>query len=999
MELVHPDEKQALYEEYESTEGKVDYNYRIRHRDGHWVHVREISVDIKDEAGNYIESMGTLQDVSELKEAQIKAERANQAKNEFLSRMSHELRTPLNAVLGFSQLIESDQSLNEEQRSKGSVIFKAGRHLLNLINDVLDLSRLEAGNIEISSQRVALQEIVRESISLVSEMAQERDLIIDCNLESFRGLMVEADATRLKQVFLNLLSNAVKYNREGGRIGIDNVLDNRGLVSINITDTGPGIAADKIDELFEPFNRLGAERGETEGTGIGLVITRQLVELMRGEFRFDSTPGEGSTFTVQLRQTAADFSEMDSQDIDHNLADPLLTDSKPTMPRVLVAEDNPVNQKLIAEQLKHLGFCADYASTGVEALALWKSGNYPLLLTDIRMPKMNGHELIRQIRALQTNSPRRPIIAITANTMKSDIDRCFDSGADDVISKPLVLDALKLLLHKWLPGNIADGTDYETTTKAPENASDEAIDLSILSRSVGDNTEVHRRLLKSYIEALPKALYDIRQAYAWHNLEQLGAYAHKLKSSSRSLGATRIAQLCSMIELACRENRESEVAASLPNLQQAAESVTEFIEAFGTTPDAPVSAGAARPGDDDDAVISEPRVLLVDDDPIMHSVTTLVLNDLGVERVQSALSGARALEILERQQSAIDIIFCDLNMPEMDGIEFTRHLARLNYPGSLVLLSGEDIRILRTVERLAIEHGLQVLGVLEKPVTRLQMQQLLASFDQDITDMTLRPVDMLGAEELSRAIADGEIDTYFQPKIEIKTQQIVGVEMLARWIHPAKGVIGPGAFIPMAEEYNLIQDLTDAVCEKALHYAASWKRAGMELDVALNISVDSLTNLEWPNEFAARVDALGLQPNAITLEITESRLMEHVRLGLEILGRLRLKRFNLSIDDFGTGYSSMEQLQRIPFSELKIDRAFVRAASDDVSARAILESSVLLARKLDMRTVAEGVETEQDWNLVEALGCDHVQGYYIAKPMPGDELCDWLAKQKIKARS
>ena len=193
--------------------------------------------------------------------------------------------------------------------------------------------------------------------------------------------------------------------------------------------------------------------------------------------------------------------------------------------------------------------------------------------------------------------------------------------------------------------------------------------------------------------------------------------------------------------------------------------------------------------------------------------------------------------------------------------------------------------------------------MLEKPVKRLQMQQLLASFDQDITDITIGPVYALGAEELSRAIANGEIDTYFQPKIDIKTQQIVGVEILARWIHPVKGVIGPNAFIPMAEEYNLIQDLTEAVCKKALQYAARWKAAGMELDIALNISVDSLIDLEWPNEFAARVDALGLRPNAITLEITESRLMEHVRLGLEILGRLRLKRFNLSIDDFGTGYS------------------------------------------------------------------------------------------------
>ena len=153
-----------------------------------------------------------------------------------------------------------------------------------------------------------------------------------------------------------------------------------------------------------------------------------------------------------------------------------------------------------------------------------------------------------------------------------------------------------------------------------------------------------------------------------------------------------------------------------------------------------------------------------------------------------------------------------------------------------------------------------------------------------------------------------------------------------------------------------------------------------------------MNDLDWPDAMAAMVESAGLQPNSITFEITESRLMEHIVVALDILSRLSLKRFNLSIDDFGTGYSSMEQLQRIPFSELKIDRAFVRGAGEDASARAILESSVLLARNLDMKVVAEGVETDEDWNVVAELGCDQVQGYYVARPMPADQLHKWLGE-------
>jgi PAS domain S-box-containing protein len=580
MTMVHPDDSDALTEAYDTLEGRIDCNYRIRHRNGHWIHVREISTDITDEDGNCIESIGTLQDITELTEAQLRAEQANRAKNQFLSRMSHELRTPLNAILGFTQLIQSDSRLDGPQQSKVTAIFNAGQHLLSLIDEVLDLSRMEGGDIEISIEPVSLADSIEECIDLVADLAGKRGVKIDCDLGKLRGMAVEADTKRLKQVFLNLLSNAVKYNRENGEVRIFCAPDGKGQLRLSFADDGPGISPDRIDELFEPFNRLDAESSEIEGTGIGLLITRQLLELMQGTLTVDSSPGEGSTFSVCLRASAALAADSASPLIQPASTGHPVDEPQAAAPRILVAEDNEVNRELFEAQLECLGYSADFASTGSEALALWLGGDYPLLLTDIRMPGMDGNELISRIRALEPVGERKPIIAATASAMEADVQQCLDAGADDVIAKPLMLDTLQQALDNWMPqadaGAVAPDANMPSARQAPESA----IDVVTLRQSVGDRIDLQRRLLKTYAEAMPKSLFDIRQAFAWNNLDQLGDFAHRLKSSSSSLGALQIAQICSALESACRENRDAEIADRLVQLQQAAASVEVFVASF-----------------------------------------------------------------------------------------------------------------------------------------------------------------------------------------------------------------------------------------------------------------------------------------------------------------------------------------------------------------------------------------------------------------------------------
>jgi EAL domain-containing protein (putative c-di-GMP-specific phosphodiesterase class I)/signal transduction histidine kinase/DNA-binding response OmpR family regulator/HPt (histidine-containing phosphotransfer) domain-containing protein len=988
--------------------------------DGAYFETRSIVVLASGDEDTWERVISIYEDISDRKKAESElidalkqAERANQAKSDFLSSMSHELRTPLNAILGFSQLFTYDRSLGEQHLANATQINRAGKHLLSLIDQILDLSRIESGEVDISLEPVSLERVLADCVNWVAPLAQEHGINIECDLSQFAAINVLADSIRLKQVFLNLLTNAVKYNRDGGRVEIvSGAVDDQ--LRIGIRDSGAGIPPEKLKELFQPFNRLGAEFSGIEGSGIGLVISRQLVDLMKGEFDIETEVGVGSTFWVSLQRDSTQASLSSAASTDSQIV-PLIREGGETS-RILVAEDNSINKELMVAQLHMLGYQADYAENGIEALAYWQQGNYHLLLTDIGMPDMNGYELVQNIRQLEHDSGRRlPVIAITANALAADAEKCFAAGIDDVIAKPVELKDLRKALEKWVPPELLESSkqnssllvDILTPADLASNAvPDNVIDFEVLAQSIGDKPDVHRSLLRSYENTLEQEIEKIQQAFAWKNSEQIVKYSHKLKSSSRSLGVTDVARACERLESAAKQQHWSELERLMPLLQRSSGDAVNSIQSFLQQPHEPQQilvsedeTGLELPLDDEEDVTQfSIKVLLVDDDYIMHRVTSVMLNDLGVSRVINAMSGPDALAILKTERRSIDVIICDLNMPDMDGVEFIRHLARSDYSGSLILTSGEDLRILKTVEKLAIEHDLQVLGVLEKPATPAKLSELLDSLDQIQQEGTLMSFDAITVPELENAIENGELETYFQPKIDIVSGRVVGVEALARWNHPVKGLIKPDSFISLAEDHGLIGALTDAVCFKAMGYAARLKAADHDLNIAINLSIDSLKDLDWPEKITAVLEQFGLEADKIFFEITESRLMENASVALDILSRLTLKRFNLSIDDFGTGYSSMEQLQRIPFSEFKIDRAFVHGVSRDASALAILESSVLLAKKLGMKIVAEGVEDQQDWDVVASLGCDQVQGYFVSRPLPFPQLLKWLNDLKIQKR-
>jgi EAL domain-containing protein (putative c-di-GMP-specific phosphodiesterase class I) len=394
------------------------------------------------------------------------------------------------------------------------------------------------------------------------------------------------------------------------------------------------------------------------------------------------------------------------------------------------------------------------------------------------------------------------------------------------------------------------------------------------------------------------------------------------------------------------------------------------------------------------------KILVVDDDDFTTRLLQIQLRAMGLKEsgfagIELSSSGEDALQRLSADPGAWGLVFCDLRMPGMDGVEFLRHLAAIGYRGGLVLISGAEPRVLQGVEQLARQQGLDVLGSLVKPVSPGSLGALLAMREAvragaPETDDASAAAASPDAAALEAGILGGEVFNHYQPKVDLRTGAVVGMEALARWQHPSRGVVAPGGFLPLAESAGLVTALTRTVLSNALHDAGPWSVGDHGLDVSVNVSLSSLGRLDFPDRLAALAGAAGFPMERLVLELSESRLPTEPRAQLDILSRLRLKGVRLALDDFGTGFSQLAQLRDMPFSELKIDRAFVQGVSNDASRRAIVQAALALARELDVATVAEGVDTKEDLACLRGLGCGMLQGYLVAEPMPAASVAAWL---------
>jgi PAS domain S-box-containing protein len=454
QEDINIDKPERALQEAASVGRSEDNGWRVR-KDGSTFWANVVMTAIRDSAGA-LRGYATLErDMSErrrveaeLNEAKGTAEAANQAKSEFLSNMSHELRTPLNAILGFAQLMESDAPQpSPAQKVSIDQILQAGWYLLALINEVLDLSLIESGRLSLSTEKVSLPEVLTDCRAMMEPLALKRGIAM--TFPDFEApCFVMADRTRVRQILVNLLSNAIKYNRQNGSVVVECVARTQGYVRLSVTDTGLGLTAEKLAQLFQPFNRLGQEGGTEQGTGIGLVVTKRLVEVMKGTIGVNSTVGSGTVFWIDLVATTAprhDFTQVDSSTADRDRAKfvgPVRT--------ILYVEDNPANLKLVTMLIARRPdlrlLTAENGNLGVE---LAQAHLTDTILMDINLPGISGLKVM-SILSKDSVTARIPIIALSANASPSDIDRGLKAGFLRYLTKPIKVDELMQTLDLGL---------------------------------------------------------------------------------------------------------------------------------------------------------------------------------------------------------------------------------------------------------------------------------------------------------------------------------------------------------------------------------------------------------------------------------------------------------------------------------------------------------------------------------------------------------------------
>jgi PAS domain S-box-containing protein len=550
--------------------GSLRLESSVRHNDGYEIPV-DVSVRLVTSDGETFAYV-CMDDLRERRTAQ--------AKSDFLAAMSHEIRTPMNGVIGMTDVLARSR-LKAHQLAMVDIIRESAFSLLGIIDDILDFSKIEAGRVEIESEPIVVADVVEKVCAMLNRLAEKQRVELTVFIDPAIPRKLLGDELRLRQVLINLINNAVKFSANTGMAGdvaVRAMLIARepGWVNVEfqVVDNGIGMTQETISRLFAPFTQADVSTTRRfGGTGLGLAITHNLVELMGGSIAVQSKLGKGSTFSLRLpfvldsnleKHRAAGRAQKEDSCFAPlvPMPEPGKAPSRERARRegrlILVAEDNDINQKVTEQQLTLLGYAADLTINGEEALARWLSGDYALLLTDLHMPVMDGYQLTATIRAAESPERHIPIIALTANALKGESERCRAAGMNDFMCKPTPLTELQTVLEIWLPkvssqkavqAVVAPGGPAPSNSDAQQEIT-VPVDIDVLRKLVGNEAKVVNGFLLQFRASAAKITSEICDARAKGDLRKATIGAHNLKASSRSVGALKLAKHCEDIEQA-----------------------------------------------------------------------------------------------------------------------------------------------------------------------------------------------------------------------------------------------------------------------------------------------------------------------------------------------------------------------------------------------------------------------------------------------------------------
>jgi signal transduction histidine kinase/DNA-binding NarL/FixJ family response regulator len=533
----------------------ADGSPQVRQRlDGHWV--ERSFLRMPDDS-----RLVVVRDITELKQreselarerdaaetARAEAEMANRAKSTFLATMSHEIRTPMNGVLGMLEVLEH-QSISDEQRAIVATMRSSASALLRIIDDVLDFSRIEAGRLELEEAGFSLTELVAGTVEALRPQATAKGLRLTAEIAVGSADAVVGDPVRVRQILFNLLGNALKFTQAGSvhvSAATAPLGDGLHAATLTVTDTGIGIRASERARLFQPF--VQADSSTTRrfgGSGLGLSIVRRLARLMGGDVAVRSKPGIGSVFTVTLRLRAAPAGSMLAAAADLPQTLPAVGAASV---RVLVIDDHPVNRQVLTGMLGLLGLTVDVAVDGHEALLLWQPGRYAAVLADIHMPRMDGYALTVEIRTREAaaGAARTPIIAVTANAMRGEEERCLEAGMDAYLSKPVAIARLSATLTRWI------------ALQSPVEPPGAVVDRAMLRTWLGDDAAKLRSLLAEFLHTARQNAREFEAAFACSDMHAALIAAHNLRGGALSVGAHALARVAGALEVAARTDDDA----------------------------------------------------------------------------------------------------------------------------------------------------------------------------------------------------------------------------------------------------------------------------------------------------------------------------------------------------------------------------------------------------------------------------------------------------------